>query len=206
MFHDIGITIEFCAKYHITVKQFLLCYVLYLDKQESQGRPLSKRGPAIANIYKYTSKVEPWGFDDIDNLVERGLLRDLNKAMKDGRGTHPDMLEVTEKFVAAIMATMTQFDAFWAAYPAFTKNFNHPGGRMITLKAADKVDLEKTYLRKVKTKAQHAFVMEMLTWAKQNDMVNMSIAKYVGSEMWDQHHELVETGGGDRVIHHTVNQ
>jgi len=188
----------------ITINQFLLLWFLYLDKEEGNGK-LIHEGPAIANLYRYSEKVSKWSADEISDLVQKGWLVDRNKDRQDGgRQAYPDYYDVTDTFEDKVFVTMDRFDQFWEEYPSFVENFDGPRGPMIPLKSSIMEEVEILYKKRVRTKAKHKEVMEILKWAKKNGLINMNIAKYVGSGMFDQHKELKERGRAGTVEHRTI--
>lgn len=188
----------------ISINQFLLLWFLHLDKEEGNGKLITE-GPAIANIYRYAEKVNSWSFAEIDDLINKGWMIDRNKASQDGsRQAYPDYFEISETFEDKLFVTSDRFDQFWEEYPAFVENFNGPRGPMIPLKAAVMEDVELLYKKRVRTKAKHQEVMDILKWAKEEGLINMNIAKYVGSGMFDQHKELKDKGRTGLMEHKTI--
>jgi hypothetical protein len=188
----------------ITPKQLLLLWFLYLDKEEGKGK-LIQDGPAIANVYRFAESVETWSFLEIDDLVRKGWMVDRNKKASDGgRQAYPDYFEVSEAFIDKVFVTGDKFEQFWEEYPSFVENFDGPRGPKIPLKASIMEEVEILYNKRVRTKAKHRQVMEILSWAKSNNLINMNIAKYVGSGMFDQHMELRNSGGSVVLEHRTI--
>lgn len=115
--------IDFLETHDMSPSQFLLCWILYLDKREHEGRSLPDSGPAIANIYRFVERVAPWPDEEIRDLVQRGYLIDQNVSRKQ---IYPDHLAVTDKFVGAVLATESQFEQLWDAYHPFMENDDDP--------------------------------------------------------------------------------
>ena len=187
----------------INPKQLFLLLFLYLDREEGNGK-LIQDGPAIANVYRFAEKVETWTHEEIDDLVNKGLMEDRN-TIKDGkRGGYPDYFVLTDTFIDKVFASRDRFQQFWDEYPSFVDNFHNPRGAKIPLKAADIDELEVVYNKRVRTVKKHKQVMEILDWAKKNGLINMNIAKYIGSMMYDQHIELRNAGTGVVLEHRTI--
>jgi len=188
----------------ISLNQLMLLWLLYTDREESGGKLVSD-GPAIANLYRYAEKVTTWSFDEIDDLVKKGWMVDRNKTGADGkRQAYPDHYQVTDEFIDKVFVSGDRFEQFWESYPSFVENFDGPRGPMIPLKATVMEEVEVLYKKRVRTIAKHKQVMEILDWAKKRGLINMNIAKYVGSMMFDQHMQLKNQGSPDVTEHRLI--
>lgn len=183
MISDTQRMIEFMGEHNLTPSQFMLCWILYLDKREHRGRNLPTEGKAIANIYRYLELVGRWPDEEIHDLVERGYLYDRN----DGKNYYPDKLEVSEKFTEAVFASIEDFERFVSTYPSFVENFNDPRKEDIPLKAVDMEKVERIFNRKVTSKIEFKRLMKALKWAKENEKIKMNILNYVSGEIWKDH-------------------
>jgi len=81
---------------------------------------------------------------------------------------------------------------FWETYPAFIENFNDKRKGDIPLKASVKDQVRDLFEEHVQTKRDFKEAMEALEWAKNRDLINMNIEKFIGSEYWKQLHEKME--------------
>ena len=92
MFTKFSKYIGFLADNEITADQFLLCYLLHLDKLEEENGITSEdeRFEGLANLYKYVNscgKEDPnqdgsyvaWSSNDIEHLIKKGFLIDKNE-------------------------------------------------------------------------------------------------------------------------------
>jgi len=183
--------VDIMIKFQITAKQFLLLFILETDRLEEKGNIVdSKGGDSIQNIYRIASHLdEKWTFEEIDDLIEKGLIVDHSSRVG-ARSSLPDNYVVTDLFTSSVMSDMTNFEEFWELYPGFCDNFQDFRGPKVPLKAVDYEEVERLYLKYVRTKPMHALVMKVLQWAIDTNQVNMSIQKYVASKMWDQHRLL----------------
>jgi hypothetical protein len=185
--------VDLLIKLKISPKQLLLLMFLYHDRLENNGL-LPFDGPAIANVYRYAERVEGWTAQEVQDLVDKGLMID-NNSLKDGKKqSYPDHFHVTQKFIDAIYVTVDEFEEFWETYPSWMDNFEDSRKAQIPLKSAVYETVEEMYRKRVKTKTRHRQVMEILRWAIDNDMIKMGIEKYVGSSMFDQQKKLMEEG------------
>jgi hypothetical protein len=183
MFVDINEYVHCLNRLKITANQFLLCYLLFTDQKveiSPNKYAYVKKGTGMANLYKYASQNTKWTKEEIDDLVAKGYLFNKNNASD----IYPDYLIVTELFEKEIFIRSNAFREFWDAYPPLVPNFNHPNGPKIKLKICDPDELEKLYIKKVATVAEHKLLMEVLFWAKENNQVNINIENFVKSNHW----------------------
>jgi len=183
--------VDIMIRFQITAKQFLLLFILETDRLEERGHIIGSKGSdSIQNVYRIASHLnEKWTFDEIDDLIDKGLIVDHSSKIG-SRSSLPDNYVVTDLFTASIIADMTNFEEFWELYPGFCDNFQDFRGPKVPLKAVDYEEVERMYMKYVRTKPKHTLVMNVLQWAIDTGQVNMSIQKYVASKMWDQHRLL----------------
>lgn len=183
MLQHIDSYISTLEELQITANQYLLCFLLYTDKKVQDGEKLTyvSKGSAIANLWRYATRIKPWSDEEILDLVDKGYLTNKNKT----REISPDLLEITPKFTENVFCGETQFQEFWREYPAFVPNFNNPNGPKIKLKVTDPMELEQLYVKIVKTKSEHIRVMSIMKWARDNNQLNMNIKNFVVSRVWN---------------------
>lgn len=90
--------IDFMGNHDMNPSQFMLCWILHLDKVEYGDTHLPTQGDFKAKVYKYKDIIGPWRDEDILDLEERGYL--VNKGK--GENYYPDEMEVTDKFTKAM--------------------------------------------------------------------------------------------------------
>jgi hypothetical protein len=188
MINDLDDMFVVLEKFDITMEQFMLPYILYLDQREHGENPLPRGDNAVAYIYRYSENIRPWPRASIQELVEKGLLKNYNE----DESVYPDQLEVTDKFAEAVFATQSDFETFWDSYPAFIDNFNDERKGDIPLKASVKDNVQQLFEDMITSKREFKEMMEALTWAKKHDMIRMNIEKFLGSEYWKQLREKMD--------------
>lgn len=193
MISDTQRMIEFMGEHNMNPNQFMLCWILYLDKKEHKGENLPTEGSAIANVYRFAEEVGPWPDAEIKDLVERGYLVYRGS----GKDYYPDQMRVTRKFSEAVFASVDDFEHFVQAYPSFVENFNDPRKEDIPLKAVDMEKVERIFNQRVKTKAEFERLMKALEWGKENDKIKMNILNYVSGEIWKSHLEKMRNDSPD---------
>lgn len=182
MFNDVSKYVETLCGLDITANQFLLCYLLYVDEKKD-GKYIRK-GEALANLYKYASHNKgsiKWTREEIRDLCDKGYLEDPHYHADK---TWPDHLIVRNEFKDKVFASKTRFQQFNELYPALIPNFNNPNGPKIKLKVCDIDEIEELYDKKVKSKAHHEMILEVVKWAKDNNQLNTSMENFVRGNLW----------------------
>jgi len=192
--------IEFLGEHDLTLRQFMLCWILYLDHKEYKGQSLPFKGRAIANVYRYAEKVGPWPDDEIDDLVRRGYLVDMNSGSK----IYPDNLQVTGKFVKAVFTTKTDFERFVNAYPDFASD-GDIGTEETALKAVDMERVEAIFEQKVTSKAEFSRLLTALKWACEKGKLTMNIRNYLSGELWKAHLRQMQQEDSQSTFHPVIN-
>lgn len=182
MIKDLDDMFVVLEKFDITMEQFMLPYILFLDQREYGGDPLPRSNHAVAYIYRYAENVRPWPRASIQELVEKGLLKNYNA----DETVYPDNLEVTDKFAESVFATSSDFERFWDAYPSFTQNDTDSRKGKIPLKASVKSEVRDLFEDHVQTKRDFRELMSALEWGKARDLIQMPIEEFLTSEYWTQ--------------------
>jgi len=193
MLEDVKYYTDLLVKFKITPNQFYLCWLLFWDHREGKGGKRvhpEKEDKVFANLYRYNELVKKWSLNEVQELLDKDLVR-----LARGSKIIVDRLEITEKFMKAVLITQGMQDEFFEAYPTWIQNFDHPSKPNINLKSCDHDKVKDLYRYHVKTKKRHKEVMDILDWAKRNDKIRYSIANFVKAKMWEQFEELMEKEG-----------
>ena len=192
MIQDPDALITFLGKHGITLHQFMIPYLWYIDDLEDRGDhtvPPDKSDapperPSLLSKYMILLQeqgMEPIKASDINVLVKKGYIRNRNK---DASRFHRHQIDVTDKFIDAFLTNQDNFQEFWDAYPTSVPNFDGKPGR-VPLKSCDPFLLEKRYRSLVKTKKLHVQVLAALKWCIQvGRFPNMRIDNYLNSDMY----------------------
>lgn len=191
MFSSTKQYVDLLCGLNITANQFLLCHLLYDDYQEDVVG--ARKKVSITYLYRYLKDSKRvWKRDEIDDLIERGYLIDNSRGKMS-----PDMLEVTEKFINQVYASLGRFKEFWDSYPKTMPAIQ--GGGHIKLKACDPDELQEVYDKIVKTNKLHNEILDLVKWADKNNQLNIGIEKFVKSRMWETLAELKERYSEDNM-------
>lgn len=195
MFVNFTEYINFLTQHKITANQFLLCYLLYLDRKETEegretGMIANESDRGFTLLYKYVYNCGKYDKDVGVNIawsVEGDIKPLMNKGfiINNKKNSHlPDYMEVGQEFIDAIFTSESDFEVFWDEYPSFIDNFTDNSGPRIPLKAVLKDEIETLYYKKARSKLQHEEIMRALKWAKKNGRINMNIKNFLGGEVW----------------------
>lgn len=189
MIEDVTYYTDLLVKFKITPNQFYLCWLLFWDHHDGKGKMrVNPNGTNLfANLYRYNELVKTWTLNEVKDLLDKELVH-----LSRGNTLIVDRLEVTQKFVDAVLVNNKMEDEFFEAYPTWITNFEHPSKPEINLKLCDHDKIKDLYRYHVKTKKRHKEVMNILNWAKRNDRIKYSIANFVTSKMWEQFEELIK--------------
>lgn len=186
----IEVDFDFLIKHKMNIEQYLLCYVLQVDKDAtaSSGRDRLRSGSPIAVIYKYTEGIQPLKTEDMRDLIDRGFLEHTGDRLV------PDLLQVTDKFKQEIFNHWSNFEQLFAIYPSRIDLGPNKGS--YSLKSLDKPfeEMAKYYVSVVRTKTKHRRILDIITWAKEKDLINMGIQKFIYQRFWKELEKKYEIG------------
>lgn len=156
--------------------------VLLLCLQHQNDNKLKDKSSLL---YKYIYYMKELGYEPIepthiDRLVDAGYVINLGKR---GDQTNINNLKITDKFRELIFPNTDRFDEFFDAYPGIVNK----DGKNFILKSVSKLDVEKTYKKKIKNIAEHKKLMEVIQFAKERQLIIMRIDNFLEN---DYHIEL----------------
>lgn len=165
MFVDTAEFTKFMVRHNVRADQVLFIYLIY-----------TKRYSDITMLFN--SPLRGFSSEVIQDLVERGLIQDLNKEGE----MFADLYMVSDS-VANDLFVHTDFPAeeFWDTYPPFM----HIQGKRVPIRGVPKETFLKTYMKKIQRNPNvHRKVMKALKTAIGQGEVNMRIDNWILSEMW----------------------
>lgn len=148
----------------MTPNQFFFCYLIHNDR--------------FAELYEYVDKVGTFDKKEIDDLLKRGYIENINE---NGKFT-ADAFVTTEKFTRKFLANKDVLaKEFMEAYPSF----GNIDGKPIVLKSILPDVLFKLYNNITNREvAEHKRIMAALEKGKTLGLVNMKIEKWLESRQW----------------------
>lgn len=186
---DANTVVSFLIKHpNVSMNQFLFCILHLYDEEYKKRNGLTKIERPLSKMYAYIdarsykegkSIIKPFNKDEIESLIDQGFMEKL------GNRFSIDMLRVTKKFKRELYGESYEFKEFVDAYPTYIPNFNHPARPDINLKSTNLELLEREYLKKIKTEKAHERVIELVSWARDNNLINTTIENFVKGEMWE---------------------
>lgn len=170
---------QYLIKYKITPNQFWFLYLRHTLDTDS--------------LEEYIKAVRPWKREEIRDLVDRGLLDDLNSKGE----------EYAHAYFVSPTMLKDMFDdleepgeQLWDAYPPF---FHSSDGTRYSARTCDKEWLEKTYGKRIKySKKKHDKILELVAKLKSENKISMGIEKFVVSEQWSSIWQAEEAGVSDK--------
>jgi hypothetical protein len=171
MFEEITKHIKIMSELKIDVHQYLLCYLLHIDRDDKKA--------GLPNVYRY-STIRQWKKNEVQDLVDKGILQvtSTGKTKLDA-----DCMIVTEKFTNLVFASLNRFEQLMSIYPKTLPAFDGSSNRWKTM-ACDIDALEEQYNKIVKTQALHTKIIELTQWAVDNNQINTNFDNYVRGRQW----------------------
>ncbi len=148
----------------MTPNQFYFCFLLHNNR--------------FAELYEYVENVGKLDLDELQDLIKRGYIRNINEEKK----FTADSFETTEKFSKKFLAKGYEYaEMFYEEYPSF----GSIDGKPITLKGISRDMIYDLYNDVTgKQKAIHDKIMAALEKGKKMGLVNMKIDKWLQTEQW----------------------
>ena len=164
--------LDLLCRLEITPTQFYLMYLLHTKN--------------FAGIAQYTNEVAPFPNGEVEDLVGRGMLIDMNK---DNGPIYADLLSLTDSAQTLLFKNIEQCgNEMWDAYPSFIM----VNGAQVPAKTCDKDDIMDLYGDIIAyNPIYHRRVLELIAYAKNNGLISMGIEKWVKSRQWEAIESLI---------------
>lgn len=173
----IDINLDALCRYNITPNQYVFLFLTHTRQ--------------YAAMYKFGQEGPSFSAEEIGNLVDRGLIMDLNKAGH----YYMDFFVLTDEVGKDLFDLDREKAAleFWNAYPILLRDSKT--GENYSLLNTNKQQFIKDYYTQVgHSEHKHRRVMEALDYAVDNTMIDMTIRQWFDSEQWTLVLELKEFG------------
>lgn len=166
---DIDKFIDFLMEHRITSDQYLYLMLYAIEKD--------------ATRYRYIEKVRGLTVKQVEDLVKRGYLINNNEPNQ----YYHDQITITPWARNIMLSDVALFaEEFWEAYPLFI----WVDGKKFAARNMDRDEFIGKYMNRIgSSEKKHKEVMEVLHYAVSNNLINVGIKKFVGSEMWNSFKE-----------------
>ncbi|GAA4451006.1 hypothetical protein GCM10023189_12460 [Nibrella saemangeumensis] len=164
---NIEINLDALIRYRITPSQYVFLFLTH--------------GRQYAALYKYGQEGNGFSAEEIQDLIDRGFIIDLNK---DGY-YYVDFFVVTDEVGKDLFETDREKAGleFWNAYPVQLRDPDT--GQIYSLVKTNKQRfLADYFLRIGHSDEKHQQVMEALYYAVDKGMIDMTIRQWFDSEQW----------------------
>ncbi|GAA4409933.1 hypothetical protein GCM10023187_33920 [Nibrella viscosa] len=164
---NIEINLDALIRYRITPSQYVFLFLTHTRQ--------------YAALYKYGQEGNGFTAEEIQDLIDRDFIIDLNK---DGY-YYVDFFVVTDEIGKDLFETDREKAAleFWNAYPVQLRDPDT--GQIYSLVKTNKPRfLADYYLRIGHSDEKHRQVMEALHYAIDKGMIDMTIRQWFDSEQW----------------------
>lgn len=185
----LDIILNIISQYKLTGEELLLIYLTFIAQSENGD---------IKNHSIYFKKwYENGGHERLKDLFES--LKEKNVIIKNYNPDiyDPNEIEFNKRFINQYFKLTGQLgQELWDAYPAYLyKGENRYDLRNFTKRFKDLSELYFWYASTIgHSREKHQEILEILDWAKKNDLVNISIVEFIGSCRWNEWKKLRQTG------------
>ena len=173
--NKIEINLESLSQYSLTPNQYVFLFLTHTRQ--------------YAAMYKFGQEGPSFSAEEIGNLVDRGLILNLNKSGY----YYMDLFVLTDDIGQDLFDQDREKAAleFWNAFPIMLRDSRT--GENFSLLTTDKQQfLKDYYIRIGHSGRKHRRVMEALDYALDKALIDMTIRQWFDSEQWTCLLELKE--------------
>lgn len=173
MIEDIKKFVDILVKFDISANQLLFLTIVHRKD--------------YAPLYKFVTEGEGFDPDEIDSLVNKGLVINLNQ--KDDY--YMDSFVVTDMFLEGLFYDDETIPGteFWNRYPKML----YIEGKRFAARNTDKDKFVEDYYKEIGMRVdKHKKIMEALEYAIKNKLVTMGLRKWFDSKQWETIEEEME--------------
>lgn len=178
--NSIEINLEMLLRYSLTPNQYVFLFLTHTRQ--------------YAAMYKFGQEGPSFSAEEIGNLVDRGLILNLNKAGY----YYMDFFVLTDEVGRDLFDQDREKAAleFWNAYPILLRDSRT--GENFSLLTTDKQQfLKDYYIRVGHSESAHQRVMEAIDYAIDKGLIDMTIRQWFDSEQWTL---MLELKGLEEVV------
>ena len=165
--NTIQFDLDALMRYNITPNQYVFLFLTHTRQ--------------YAAMYRFGQEGPSFSAEEIGNLVDRGLILNLNKAGY----YYMDFFVLTDDIGKNLFDLDRDRAAleFWNAYPILLRDSKT--GETFSLITTDKQQfLADYYIRVGHSESKHRRVMEALDYALETNLIDMTIRQWLDSEQW----------------------
>lgn len=173
------------SKHQLTADELLLIYLTFIAQTEN-GDPDKNR------IY-FKRWYDGGGNKQLKSLFESLKLKGIILKNYNPKSYSPDEIEFNKNFIKSYFKLSGELgQELWKHYPANM----FLNGKVVSLKNFTKsfITLDELYFHYAKTIGhnlqKHQEIIEILDWAKKNDLVTIGIVEFISSRKWEEYQQL----------------
>lgn len=187
---DLNTILNIIIKYHLTGEELLLVYLTFIAQSENGNRRENR-------IYFDKWYEEGRGKERIQELYNSLKEKQVIIKSYNSKKYEPDEIEFNSVFIKRFFKLSGELGKeLYVAYP----NNTIINGRVVFLKNITKkfLNLSDFYFWYASTIGhsieKHKKILEILEWAKNQNLIHCGIIEFVGSNQWIQFDELRKSG------------
>jgi len=185
MFEDEQV-LKWCIENNVSVTQYFFMFLLI---KQDFNKPFHESLAA-----QYIKRHGKFNRDEVEDLIERGFIKDLNRKGEN----RPEFYMIEDEIVEIMKVTETMAEELWSKYPPTFELSN--GAKFIARHAGvlgDKETALKVYMKRIRrSKKKHKFVLEMLdkylSLVEETRLNSMKLGDWIANEMWDSVEKMEE--------------
>lgn len=178
--NSIEINLDALSRYNLSPNQYVFLFLTHSRQ--------------YAAMYKFGQEGPSFSAEEIGNLVDRGLILNLNKSGY----YYMDLFVLTDELGQDLFDQDREKAAleFWNAYPILVRD-SRTGETFSLLTTNKQQFLKDYYIRIGHSERKHQRVMDALDYAIDKGMIDMTIRQWFDSEQWTC---LLELKGLEEVV------
>ena len=183
----IEIDLDALLRYNLTPNQYVFLFLTHTRQ--------------YAAMYKFGQEGPSFSVEEIGNLVERGLILNLNRSGY----YYMDLFVLTDELGQDLFDQDREKAAleFWNAYPILLRDSRT--GENFSLLTTDKQQFLKDYYVRIGySERRHSRVMEGLDYAIDKGLIDMTIRQWLDSEQWKPLLELKALEEEEQPVHRSA--
>ena len=186
---DLNTILNIMSKWQLTADEVLLIYLTFIAQTEN-GNPEENRS-------YFVKWYNNGGKERLRSLFESLKLKGIIKKNYNPVSYDPDEIEFNQNFIKQYFKLTGELGQELMDHYPSTLYIN---GKTVSLKNISKrfKDLQDFYFWYSSTIGhsinKHREILEILEWAKMNDLIHIPVIEFIASHKWDEFKELKQSG------------
>lgn len=185
----LDIILNILAKANLTANELLLFYLTFISQTEN--------GNKEEGLRRFSLWYNNGGHEQLKGLYDSLVEKRIIIKNYEPSTYRPDEIQFNKNFIKSFFKVTGELgQELWEAYPPYLYSGDTRYDlRNFTKKFKDLNELYFWYASTINhSREKHEEILEILNWAKTNDVVNISIVEFIGSQRWNDWKKLRQEG------------